>query len=123
MLDHVERRRFLVEPARENPAPSPLRSSHEHFHERAGQLLLFPWRRGLAGAKLDDHVFPPRRLAGAEGDVLGDAVALVEDPEHRHALGHRRDPGLAAGRGRAVRGRSRLVLLLVGPTASGKAER
>jgi hypothetical protein len=61
--------------------------------------------------------------SSTEGDVLGDAVALVEDPEHRHALGHRRDPGLAAGRGRAICGRSRLVLLLVGPTASGKAER
>jgi hypothetical protein len=46
-----------------------------------------------------------------QSDVLDDAVALVEDPEHRDALRHRRDTGLAGGGHRPVRGGRRLVLL------------
>jgi hypothetical protein len=37
-----------------------------------------------------------------ERDVLFDSIALVEDPEHRDALRHRRDPDL-----RTVSGASR----------------
>jgi hypothetical protein len=87
--------------------------------ERAGQLLFLPGRGLFAGAQPNDRVLPANRLAGPERDVLDDAVALVEDPEHRHALRHRRDPALPGGRHRHLLvGRSRGILLL-GPLAAG----
>jgi len=48
-----------------------------------------------------------------EGDVLDDAVTLVEDAEHGDALRHRRHAPLAVrGRGRLLgRGERRAVLL------------
>jgi hypothetical protein len=50
-------------------------------------------------------------LAGVEGDVLDDAVALVEDAEDRHALRHRRDVRLAGVRPRTLFGRGLILLL------------
>jgi hypothetical protein len=59
--------------------------------------------------------------------VLNDAVALVEDPEHGHALRHRSHSGLLhiAGRRRAglADRRSRRFLLLGAPSTGGKRKR
>jgi hypothetical protein len=53
-------------------------------------------------------------------DVANDAIALVEDRQHRDPLRHRRDPGLACGR----RGLSRGHLVLFGAAiAGGERER
>jgi hypothetical protein len=95
VLDNVERRRFLVEPAGENPAPLLVRLLDVDLDERARQLLLFPRRRRLAGAKPHDHVLPANRLAGVQGHCLDNAVALVEESEHGNPLRHRRDPAFA----------------------------
>jgi hypothetical protein len=95
VLDDVQRRRFLVEPAREHPAPALVGAQHVDLDEGAGQFLLFPRRGRLARPQPNDHILPPRRLAGVERDRLDDAVALVEDPEHRHALRHRRHAAFA----------------------------
>ena len=54
VLDDVERRRFLVEPAREHPAPAFVRPLHVELDERAGQLLILPTARSSrtrAGAR------------------------------------------------------------------------
>jgi hypothetical protein len=67
---------------------------HVKLNESSRQLLFFPRCRRFAGAQADDHVFPPRRLSRAQSDILYDAVALVEDAQHRNALRHRRDAGL-----------------------------
>jgi len=67
---------------------------HVDLDEGAGELLRFPRRGRLAGAKADDHVLPPNRLSRLQGDVLNDAIALVEDAEDGDALGHRRNPAL-----------------------------
>jgi hypothetical protein len=98
VLDDVERRRFLVEPAGEHPLPALVGLLHVDLDEGAGQLFLLPRRGRFAGAQADDHVLPPRRLARVESDVLDDSVALVEDAEHRHPLCHRRDAPLAISR-------------------------
>jgi hypothetical protein len=98
VFDDVERRRFLVEPAREDAAPAAVRLLDVDLHERAGQLLVFPWRGRLAGAQPDDRVLPAHRLAGVERDVLDDPVALVEDSEHCDALRHRGDAAFAVRR-------------------------
>jgi hypothetical protein len=118
MLDRVERWRFLVEPAGKNPAPVLVRSLNVDLDERARQFLFFPRRGRFAGAQANDQVPPPRRLPGMQRDILHDAVALVEDAEHRDALRHRRRPALP-GRGRRhVLARGRRIFLLMAATAA-----
>jgi hypothetical protein len=99
MLDDVERRSLLVEPAREDALPATLRVAHVELDEGAGQSLHFPRRRGLAGAKPDDRIPHPDRLAGLERDRARDAVALVQEAEHRHPLRHRSRAGRDGGDG------------------------
>jgi hypothetical protein len=74
---------------------------------------------------VDHRILPPGGLAGVEGDRLYKAVALVEDADHRHPLGHRRYTGLIAVEDLAVGGRQLLLLLLVRGlrTAGGKRDR
>jgi hypothetical protein len=92
--------------------------------EGAGQLLLFPRRGRFAGAQADDHVLPPRRLSGVKGDILHDAVALVEDADHRDALRHRCHAALPiGGRGDLPRARCQRILLLGALAAGGERER
>jgi hypothetical protein len=99
VLDHVERRRFLEEPARKDPLPAPLRVADVELDEGAGQSLHLPGRRGLAGAKPDDRVSHPHRLAGLEGERARNAVALVEEADHGDPLRHRSRPRNHLGHG------------------------
>jgi hypothetical protein len=89
MLDDVERRRFLVEPSREDALPPPLRVADVELDEGAGELLNLPRRRRLARPKANDRVADPNRLARLEGQRARDTVALVEEAEHRDPLRHR----------------------------------
>jgi hypothetical protein len=123
VLDHVERRRFLVEPAGEDPAPALVRLLDVDLDERARQLLFFPRRGRFARTQPHDYILPPRGLAGVERDILDDAVALVEDAEHRDPLRHRRDAALAVGgRCNLPRGGRRRILLLASPPARHKRD-
>jgi hypothetical protein len=97
MLDDVERRRLLVEPAREDAVEGPLGVGHVELDEGAGQLLDLPRRRRFAGAQADDDVPDPHRLAGLQRQVPLDAVALVEQADHGDALRHRRRARRFAG--------------------------
>jgi hypothetical protein len=90
VLDDVERRRFLVDPAGENAVELALRVAHVELHERAGQLLHFPGRGGFAGPEADDHAAGLDRLARLHLELAGDAVALVKQAQHRHPFAHRR---------------------------------
>jgi hypothetical protein len=56
-------------------------------------LLGFPRRRRFAIAQPHDHVADPDRLAGPEGEVAFEAIALVEQAEHRDPRGHGRRAG------------------------------
>jgi hypothetical protein len=71
--------------------PLAVRTPHVDLDEGAGQRLRFPRCGGFACAKANDDVLPTSRLTGSQGNVADDPVALVEDAEHRDALGHRRD--------------------------------
>jgi hypothetical protein len=122
VLDDVERRRFLVEPARENPVPALVRTAHVNLDEGAGQLLFLPRRGRFAGAKADDDVLPADRLARTKSDVLDDSVALVEDSEDGDPLRHRRHSALPRGRCRHFRPRHARILLGI-LAASGQRER
>lgn len=122
MLDHVERGRFLVEPAREYAVPSPVGLLNIDLDEGAGQLLVLPRRGRFAGAQADDHVLPPRRLAGAERNVLDDSVSLVEDPDDGDALRHWRDSALSRGGRRHLAGGAHARILLL-RAAGARSER
>ena len=70
-----------------------VRPAHVELDEGAGQLLRLPGRRRLAVAQPHDHVADTDGLAGPEGEIALDAVALVEQAEHRDPFGHRRRAG------------------------------
>jgi hypothetical protein len=111
MLDDVERRRFLVEPAREDAGPALVRLLDIDLDEGAGQLFVFPRRGRLARPQAHDHVLPADRLAGMQRNRLNDAIALVEQAQNRDALRHRRDAALAVRRrGGLARRRQRRIL-------------
>jgi hypothetical protein len=79
MFDHVEGRRFLVEPAGEDPVPVALRVADVELDEGAGQRLHLPRRARLAGAQANDRIPDSDRLAGLESEIAREAVALVEE--------------------------------------------
>jgi hypothetical protein len=97
VLDDVERRRFLVDPARKDPAPARIRLLDVHLDERTGQLLILPGRGGLASPQAHDDVVPAGRLTGLQADIANDTVALVKEAENRDAIGHRGHARLLAG--------------------------
>jgi len=92
MLDDVERRTFLVQPAREDPLPGSVGLGNVELDKCPREALIFPRRGGIASAQADDGIAHADRLAGFERDIADDAVALVEQPKHRDALAHRGHP-------------------------------
>lgn len=94
MLDDVERRTRLIEPAREDPAPAVVGPLYIDLDEGAGILEILPRRSLLAGAQADDDIADTRRFAGLQLDLARHAVALVEQAERRDAVLHRRRAGI-----------------------------
>jgi len=93
MLDHVERRTFLVDPARKHASPIAVSTLDVELDEGTGQPLGFPRRGRIARAKPDQRILGTDRLARLQREITDDAVALVEQGDHRHTVGHRRYPG------------------------------
>jgi hypothetical protein len=83
-----------------------------------GQLLRLPWRGGFAGFQADGDVLDPHRLPRLQGQVANDAVALVEQAQDRHPLGHRSHARLVGRRARDLDGQ-RLIAGLFGFFAAG----
>jgi hypothetical protein len=96
-----------------------VRPADVDLHKRPGQPFQFPWRGCVAGLEPHRYILDPHRLARLQRQVANDAVALVEQPQHGHPLGHRRDPRLVGGRAWDFHGQ-RLVIRFVAPVASGK---
>jgi hypothetical protein len=88
VLDRVEPRRLLVDPAREDPAELTVCAAHVQLNEGAGQLLDFPGRGGLANAQAHNRVADPHRLAGPKRQVALQTISLIEEADHRDPLGH-----------------------------------
>ena len=78
MLDDVERRAFLVDPARKHPRPIAVRALDVELDEGAGQGLNLPRRAGLARPEPNHYIADPDRLAGLQLELLRNTVALVE---------------------------------------------
>ena len=93
MLDDVERRAFLIDPARKHSAPIAVRAPDIELDECPGEPLGLPRRGRIAGAQADHHILGADRLAGFQGEIADDSVAFVEQGDDRHAVGHRRHPG------------------------------
>jgi hypothetical protein len=89
MLDGVEGRRFLEQPARKGALEAPLRVADVELDEGSGQRLDLPGRAGFAGSEADDDIAGADRLSGLERQLARDAVALVEQADHRRAFRHR----------------------------------
>jgi hypothetical protein len=124
VLDHVQRRRFLVQPAGEDALHFFVGALDVDLDERAGQLFFLPRGGGLAGAQAHEQILPARGLAGVQRDVFDDAVALVEDAEHRDALGHRRNSRRAHPlRDGGVSGRPLPLRFLLAAAARGERQR
>jgi hypothetical protein len=91
MRHDVERGPLTIEPARKSATPLLVSAANVQLYERAGILLRLPWRGALARAQPHDHAFgKPHRLSRPQRQIAAFAVPLVEQPQHRHALGHRR---------------------------------
>jgi len=65
---------------------------HIQLYERAGIMIHFPGCGLFAGAQPDHDIADAGRLARLQGDVTRDAITLVEQAKHRHALRHWRCP-------------------------------
>jgi hypothetical protein len=80
--------------------------------ERPGQRRRLPRRGRLARAQADDDIADAQRLARLHRQVADDAIALVEQSDHRDALGHRRLADMLKHRpGAGVDHRLALILL------------
>jgi hypothetical protein len=112
VLDDVQRRRFPIDPAGEDPAPFLVGALHVQLEKRACQFLLLPRSGRLAGAQANDRIAGPDRLPRLHPQIVDDSVALVEEADDRDPVLHRSEAGLVAFENLAcVRG---LELLLVG---------
>lgn len=91
MLDHVAIGAFLEQPARKDAIPFVVALIlHRELDKGAGFGRIFPWRGRLARPQADDRAADTRRIAGLHLKVADQAVALVEQAEHRDTVGHRR---------------------------------
>jgi hypothetical protein len=122
MLDDVERRAFLVQPARENTLPGAAGLLDVELDERPRQALIVPGRGGVARPQPHHRVAKADRFAGLQRDVADDAVALVEQAEHGNPLRHRRHAGDRLDRARRIEGgRGRAVGQAIGVTFAAPA--
>jgi hypothetical protein len=104
VLDDVERRPLLVEPAGKDTLPLLVRLLHVHLDEGAGIVGRLPRRGLLAGAQAHDHVADANRLTRLQLQVAAGAVSLVEEAQHRHPIGHWRRPTRRVDAERQVHG-------------------
>jgi hypothetical protein len=126
VLNDVAFRPVPEEPAGEDAIPFVVpRLAHVELHEGAGLGRVFPRCGLLARAHAHHGGAPAERLARLHLKIAGEAVALVEDADHGHTLGHGRAgqgvcrsryaahwPGLGIGRG--------FILALLLATARGE---
>jgi hypothetical protein len=94
MLNDVERRRFLVNPTREESPPAGIGLLDIELDECASEPFVFPRSRRFAGTKPNDRIVHSHRLARLDPDVASDTVALVQEAQDSDTVSHRRDAGL-----------------------------
>jgi hypothetical protein len=131
VLDDVAVGPFLEQPAGKHPPPIlAAMIEHHELHESAGFLRILPLRGALARAQTHHRAPDPHALSRFQPDIPDEAVALVEQAQHRLALFHRSDTGigiLGAGRGSCLGQRAgvcgRWRRRIVAAIASGQRQR
>ena len=130
MLDHIAVGPLLEHPARKDAIPFVVALVLDgQLNEGAGFGRRFPRRGRLARAQAHDRAADARRVAGLHLQLLNDAVALVEQAEHRDAIFHRRralDPADLARDVAAAFDRGRLrcaAAFAAAPVAAGQEAR
>jgi hypothetical protein len=95
-----------------------------NLNKGSRELFGFPRRARFAGLQTHRDVLDPHRLAGTQGQVADDAIALVQQTQHRNPLRHRRHAGNISG-GAGNVDRNRLIPFpfeLAGAIAARKQE-
>jgi hypothetical protein len=91
MLDDVTVGPFLEQPARKNAPPFVvLDATHIKLHEGSGFGNILPRRGHFACTQAHDGIANAQRLSGLHGQIAGQAVAFIEQPDDCHAVFHRR---------------------------------
>lgn len=90
MLDDVQRRAFLVQPAGKGATPFFIAAAHGELDKGAGKLLLLPWRSAFARAQADHRIADAKRLPRLHRQIAADAITFVEEADHGDPLSHRR---------------------------------
>jgi hypothetical protein len=88
MLDDVERRGFLEQPARKHPSPLLVTSQDDHLDKGAGQLVLFPRLGLVARAQLDDDIADANALPRFQLKIARQTIALVQKTERCDTVIH-----------------------------------
>jgi hypothetical protein len=90
MLDHVAFGALAKDPARKDAVPLVVSLVlHRQLDEGAGLRRILPRRGRLARAQPHDRAADARAVAGLHLEIADQPVALVEQADHRDALGHR----------------------------------
>jgi hypothetical protein len=91
MLDDVAVGPFLEQPARKDAVPFVVALFlHRQLDKGAGFGRRFPWRGLFASAQSDHRAAYPGAVAGAHFQIANQAIALVQQRNDRHPVGHRR---------------------------------
>ena len=131
MLHDVAVWSVLEQPTRKNALPRlAAMVEHDQLNEGTGFLWHFPLRGPFTGAQTHDRPPNADAFTRAQRDVAHQAVAFIEEAEHRHAPFHCGDAGIGVIRS-SRDGRSfwdRWVgfscrLLISGAVTSSKADK
>jgi hypothetical protein len=130
MLNHIERWRFLEQPARKHRTPHQFGIGgrallDKNLHKGPGFERRFPWQALFASLNFDHNIAKTPRFAAFHHQILGQIIALVEQADGRHPVLNRgtifafdRRPGISHSLKHALGhigplSISRLVALLV----------
>lgn len=83
------------------------------LEESAGQPFILPRRSCFASVEANDHIFYANRHSRLHLKVADDAVALVEQADHRDPVLHRCDADLLPGTGSRLGKLDPVALVLV----------
>jgi len=83
------------------------------LQESASQLFILPRRSRFTSAQADDHILYANRHSGLHPEIADDAVALIEQADHRDPVLHRCNADLLPGTGGSLGKLDPVALVLV----------
>lgn len=90
MFDHIALWPFAEEPARKDAIPFLIAGIlHQQLHKGSGFGGVFPWGGLFARAQPHDHIAHAAGFARLHGEILNQAIALVQQADFSNPIGHR----------------------------------